>query len=59
MYLIRLQLVYLQEEKKQSAFSSVETLHKPDEGTDSRVPSEVFHQCGVFWHLLNVLPVFI
>ena len=23
----------------------------------SRVPSEVFHERGVFWHLLNILPV--
>lgn len=26
---------------------------------DSRVPSKVFHQRGVFWHLFDVLPVFI
>lgn len=27
--------------------------------TDSRVPSEVFHERGVFRHLLNILPVLI
>lgn len=26
---------------------------------DSRVPPKVFHQRGVFWHLFDVLPVFI